>query len=91
MTDIYLLEIEEAGRGEHVQGEAFQTVVAHVEHLGPGVHVGRDGGGPRAPALHRHLARLPETSTRGGAEGGAQGGGEETHQGQEEEHGHDNL
>ena len=72
MSHIQFLEIHEAGPGEHVYGEAPEAVVTHVEDLGPDVHVVRDHGSPRAPALHCHLAWLPETTTRGGAEGGAQ-------------------
>ena len=66
MTNVDLLEIQKAGSGEHVQAEALEAVVTHVEDLGPDVDVVRDRGRPRASALHRHLARLPETPTRRG-------------------------
>ena len=56
MANVDLLEIHEAGLGEHVQGEALEAVVAHVEDLGPDVDVVRDSGSPRSPALHCHLA-----------------------------------
>ena len=56
MANVDLLEIHEAGPGEHVQGEALEAVVAHVEDLGPDVDVVRDRGSPRASALHSHLA-----------------------------------
>ena len=74
MTNVDLLEIQKAGSGEHVQTEALEAVVTHVEDLGPDVDVVRDHSSPRSPALHRHLAGLPKTPTRGGAEGGAQTG-----------------
>ena len=56
MSHVQFLKVEEAGPREHVQSEAGEAVVAHVEDLGPGVNVVRDPGRPRAPALHRHLA-----------------------------------
>ena len=56
MTNVDLLEIQKAGSGEHVQAEALEAVVTHVEDLGPDVDVVRDRGRPRASALHCHLA-----------------------------------
>ena len=84
MANVDLLEIHEAGPGEHVQGEALEAVVAHVEDLGPDVDVVRDRVSPRSSTLHRHLARLPETPTWRGAGAGAgdQGGQEQEDRGQ---------